>query len=48
MEGGTSTIEKLSIAVGRGDHIIRVVVDEKNNVRESREDNNADEITYTF
>jgi subtilase family serine protease len=48
LEGGTSTIEKLSIAVGRGDHIIRVVVDEKNNVRESREDNNADEITYTF
>ncbi|MBU4138885.1 MAG: DUF3344 domain-containing protein [Euryarchaeota archaeon] len=48
LEGGTSTTEKLSIAVGRGDHIIRVVVDEKNNVRESREDNNADEITYTF
>ncbi len=48
LEGGTSTIEKLSIAVGRGDHIIHVVVDEKNNVRESREDNNTDEITYTF
>lgn len=48
LEGGTSTIEKLSLAVGRGDHIIRVVVDEKNNVRESEEDNNADEITYTF
>lgn len=48
LEGGTSTIEKLSIAMGRGDHSIRVIVDEKNNVREAREDNNADEITYTL
>ena len=48
LEGGTSTIEKLSIAMGRGDHSIRVIVDEKNNVSEAREDNNTDEITYTF
>jgi subtilase family serine protease len=48
LEGGKSTIEKLSIAMGRGDHSIRVVVDEKNSVKEARENNNADEITYTF
>jgi subtilase family serine protease len=48
LEGGTSTIEKLSISMDRGNHSIRVIVDEKNNVREAREDNNADEITYTF
>ena len=48
LEGGTSTIEELALAMERGDHSIRVIVDEKNNVSEAREDNNADEITYTF
>ena len=48
LEGGTSTIEKLSIVMGRGDHDIRVIVDEKSSVSEIREDNNTDEITYTF
>jgi subtilase family serine protease len=48
MDGGASTMEKLSITVERGDHRISVIVDEKNNVQESREDNNADEITYNF
>ncbi len=48
LEGGASTIEKLSIAMRRGEHRIRVVADEKNSVRESKEDNNTDEITYTF
>jgi subtilase family serine protease len=48
LEGSISTIEKLSVTVRGGEHRIRVIVDEKNSVRESREDNNTDEITYTF
>lgn len=48
LEGDATVVEELSIAIERGDHIIRVIVDEKNTVRESKEDNNTDEIAYTF
>ncbi len=48
LEGGTSVIEKLSIVVVKGKHSIRAVVDEKNDVKEFRRDNNEDTITFDF
>ena len=48
LEGGASVIKKLPIVVTEGKHSIRAVVDEKNDIKESRRDNNVDEITFNF
>ena len=48
LEGGASVIEKLPIVVVKGKHSIRAVVDEKNDVKEFRRDNNEDTITFDF
>ena len=48
LDGGASVTKELPIVVTEGTHRIRAVVNEKNEVIESRRDNNVDEITFDF
>ena len=48
LDGGASVTKELPIVVTEGTHSIRAVVNEKNEVKESRRDNNVDEITFDF
>jgi subtilase family serine protease len=48
LEGGASAIQELPIVVVEGTHSLKAVVDEKNEIKDPRRDNNVDEITFDF
>ncbi|HDS46282.1 MAG TPA: DUF3344 domain-containing protein [Methanomicrobia archaeon] len=48
LEGGTSTIVAFSIVVSEGTHTVKVVADERNELQETRRENNVDELTFSF
>ncbi|NIA02925.1 MAG: DUF3344 domain-containing protein [Nitrospirae bacterium] len=48
LAGNSSAEDKLMVTVGEGEHILKAIVDEKNYVIESDEENNVDEIVYNF
>jgi subtilase family serine protease len=48
LEGGASVIQELPIVVEEGTHSLKAVVDETNEITDSRRDNNVDEITFDF
>ncbi|MBN2489043.1 MAG: DUF3344 domain-containing protein [Methanosarcinaceae archaeon] len=48
LDGGTSKEEKMMIRVTKGSHTLRLVVDGKDRVIESDEENNVDKIVYNF
>jgi len=48
LEGGASIIQELPIVVAEGTHSLKAVVDETNEIKDSRRDNNVDEIIFDF
>ena len=48
LEGGTSFTADFSIVVTEGTHILRAVADERNELQETRRENNVDELTFAF
>ena len=40
--------EKMMVTIAGGEHTLKAIVDEKNYVIESDEENNVDEIVYNF
>ncbi len=48
LEGGASVTKDFTIVVAEGKHSLRAVVDENNVVKDTRRDNNVDEIIFDF
>ncbi len=48
LDGSSSMEEEMMITVEGGEHTLKAIVDEKNYVIESDEDNNVDKIVYNF
>ena len=48
MEGSSSLEEEMMVTVAGGEHTLKAIVDEKNYVIESDEENNVDEIVFNF
>lgn len=48
LDGSSSMEEEMMVMVAGGEHTLKAIVDEKNYVIESNEENNVDEIVYNF
>ena len=48
LDGSTSMEEEMMVTVAGGEHTLKAIVDEKNYVIESDEENNVDEIVFNF
>ncbi|KAF5410627.1 MAG: hypothetical protein C5S43_04480 [Candidatus Methanocomedens sp.] len=48
LEGSSSMEEEMMVTVEGGEHTLKAIVDEKNYIIESDEENNVDEIVYNF
>ncbi|MGC9444153.1 MAG: DUF3344 domain-containing protein [Candidatus Methanospirareceae archaeon] len=48
LEGGTTRTTDFSIVVTEGTHTVKAVADERNELQETRRENNVDELTFAF